>query len=204
MIGNAALSWGYLYLNIDHYLRINEIKNYSYCFRIAYYTLCMRLDRETGLSSMGTLAEVETKRKMRRRQHALHAIVNGERHYNVMLISHKQRLIGRLDELIVTNNGCYLIDYKDTNRDHGYWKTQMCAYKICAAEQGFHVLGCYIYTIPTQQYVEIHPTPRDEKRVIQLRDTIEQMITTEICPDPTPHYSKCHVCQYRRFCNDVE
>jgi CRISPR/Cas system-associated exonuclease Cas4 (RecB family) len=114
----------------DAYLRINEIKNMIYCPRISYYALCLGLDRETGLSRMGIAAEAEVKGRMRRRKHALHAVVDGERYFDVLLVSHVARLIGRIDELVATDAGVYLVDYKDTERDYGYWRAQLCAYSI--------------------------------------------------------------------------
>lgn len=192
-------------LNTDHYLRINEIKNYIYCPRISYYGLCLGLDRETGLSQMGVAAEAEVKGRMRRRKTALHAVVDGERHYDVPLVSHEARLIGRIDELIAVETGVYLVDYKDTDRDYGYWRAQMCAYRLCAVESGFGpVLGCSVYSIPTRQYHEVNFTRRDERTVLHLRDAVEALVMSEICPPPTPHTGKCRACQYRRFCNDVE
>jgi CRISPR-associated exonuclease Cas4 len=192
-------------VNTDHYLRINEIKNYYYCARITYYALCLRLDRETGLSRMGVAAEAEVKGQMRRRRTALHAVVQGERRYDVALVSHTVRLTGRIDEMVITGGGSYLVDYKDTARDYGYWRAQMCAYRLCAAEQGLGpVLGCYVYTIPTQQYQEVRLTRRDEADVMGVRDAVEAMVGHEVCPPPTPHTGKCRTCQYRRFCNDVE
>ena len=103
---------------LSTYLRINELKNYAYCPRISFYTLCLGIDRETGLSKMGIEAEAEVKTRMKRRKHALHAVVDGQRHFDVTVFSHTYRIVGRLDEVVEAADGIYLIDYKDTDRDY--------------------------------------------------------------------------------------
>ncbi len=186
------------------YLRINELKNYLYCSRISFYALCMGIDRETGLSHMGIEAEAEVKTRMKRRKHALHTVVAGKRILDVTLVSHVHRLIGKIDEVVETPEGAYLIDYKDTDRDYGYWKIQMCAYQLCAAESWIRpVQGCYVYSLPTQQYYPVEVNSHDYQGLERALHEIESMIREERCPPPTSQPGKCRVCQYARFCNDV-
>jgi CRISPR-associated protein Cas4 len=191
-------------LDTSHYLRINEIKNHLYCPRIPYYALCLRIDRETGLSHAGIEAEAEVKGKLERRRHALHAVVDGKRDFDVMLTSHVYQLIGKLDEVVWAADGFYLVDYKDTDHDHGYWRIQMGAYLLCALESDLQpIISCYVYSIPTQEYHAIKVSERD---LAQLRTTIielQTMLGTEICPPATKQFGKCRTCQYARFCNDV-
>jgi CRISPR-associated exonuclease Cas4 len=191
-------------LTTDHYLRINELKNYVYCPRITFYELCLDLNRATRLAELGIEAEKETKKRMRRRKHALHAITDGVRHLDVMVVSHAHRLIGKVDEVVETPAGLHVVDYKDTDRDYGYWKIQMQGYALCTAETlGRPILGTYIYIIPTQTYRPVKLTARDMKKLTTVIKCIETMLAQEICPPPTPHAGKCRTCQYRRFCNDV-
>src|SRR5690606_19923802 len=110
------------------YLRINELKNYQYCPRISFYTLCMSMDRITHLAELGIEAEADAKQRLRRRQHALHSITRGIRHFNVTLWSEMNQIIGQIDEVVETATGIYLVDYKDTQKDYGYWQVQMAAY----------------------------------------------------------------------------
>jgi CRISPR-associated protein Cas4 len=188
----------------DDYRRINELKNYLYCPRISYYALCLGLDRETGLSKLGIEAEQAIKGRMKRRQHALHAVVEGERLMNVLVTSHKLRLIGKIDEVVKTADGLYLIDYKDTTQDYGYWHIQMCAYQLCVNEMfDLPVLGCYIYSIPNQQYMELEFTAHTVKKLYQILEALNTMVELEQFPSPTKQMGKCRICQYSRFCNDV-
>lgn len=189
--------------SIDEYIRINEIKNYIYCPRIPFYTLCLSLDRETALSKIGIENEDITKKRMKRRKHAAHAVHNGTRHLDVPVTHHDLRLVGRVDELIMTDDGVYVIDYKDTDRDYGYWRVQMTAYKLCLTAAGHKVLDCYIYSIPDQTYHSLKLAKRDESRLKTILASLQRMIETEIIPAPTRHHRKCVTCQYERFCNDV-
>lgn len=188
----------------QHYLRINELKNYIYCPRISFYTLCLRLDRETGLSRSGIEMETETKVRMKRRLHALHRVKSGQRHFDQIVISHTLQVIGRLDEIVETPEGLYLIDYKDAVSDHGYWEIQMGAYWICSLECfGRKVLGQYVYDIGSQSYKSIQVTERTKIKVHTTIEAIHNMIKREVCPPPTNQVGKCNVCQYLRFCNDI-
>lgn len=187
----------------DLYLRINEIKNYVYCPRISYYALCMGIDRETDLSKGGIAEEQITKKRMGRRKGALHAVHEGVRHFDVPLVSHFYRLVGRLDELIETPKGVYLVDYKDTERDYGYWALQMSAYRQAAEEMGYNVLGCYVYLISSKTYNEIKLKPGDTAKLKTTAAALYAFVETEVCPPPVKQIGKCRVCQYAQFCNDV-
>lgn len=190
--------------NMETYLRINELKNYLYCPRISFYTLCLRIDRETDLSRAGITEEQVTKHRMQRRRQALHAVKSGTRHFDVPVVSHQFQLVGRLDETVETSEGLYLVDYKDTERDYGYWTLQMLAYQLCMEEAGRRVAGVYIYTIPTRQYHEIHPNQTgDLRRLEGVLQHLRRMVEEEICPPPVDQIGKCRSCQYARFCNDI-
>lgn len=191
-------------VNTANYWRINEIKNYLYCPRISFYTLCMGLDRETGLSQMGIEAEAETKVRMKRRKHALHAVHDGTRHFDVLVFSHQHQLVGRLDEVVETDDGLYLIDYKDTEKDYGYWHLQMLGYRLCLEEQQTApILGLYVYVIPQQAYKSIKVTSKHHQKLMDVVKALSRLTTEEVCPPPVSQIGKCHSCQYARFCNDV-
>jgi CRISPR-associated protein Cas4 len=190
-------------MNSDDYLRINELKNYLYCPRISYYGLCLRLDRETHLSSNGIRAEAETKQRMKRRKHALHSLHPGERLFDVPVVHHELRVVGRVDELVRTPDGVYIIDYKDTDKDYGYWAIQMLAYRLCLESMGDIILGTAVYSIPTQRYTEVKVTAKHEQQLKTVIAALHAMIESERCPAPTKTIGKCQSCQYLRFCNDI-
>lgn len=191
-------------MDTSDYWRINEIKNMLYCPRISFYALVMGLDRITGAATVGIEAEEDVRRKMQRRRGALHAVVSGERRFSMPVVSHQWRLVGRLDEMVVTEQGVYLVDYKDSDHDYGYWEIQMAAYQLCVEEKGdLPVLGCSIYTIPTRQYHAIAPGARAQRVLEKTLQMLQTMAETQLCPPPTSQAGKCRSCQYRRFCNDV-
>lgn len=190
-------------INTDGYLRINELKNFVYCPRISYYALCLRIDRETDLSRTGIVEEQATKKRMQRRKQALHALMEGRRHFDFAVVSHHYRLVGRLDEVIETDEGVYLVDYKDSERDYGYWGLQMLAYSLCMQEAKHKVKGMYIYSIPKRQYHEIQVKATDLRRLQESLAALERILTDERCPPPVSQIGKCRSCQYLRFCNDV-
>lgn len=186
------------------FLRINELKNYLYCPRISFYSLCMDMDRITRLAELGIEAETDTKRRMRRRKHALHSVAEGVRHFSVTLWSESYRIIGQVDEIVETAGGVYLVDYKDTDKDYGYWQLQMAAYMACAVECiSLPVVGCRIYTISDMTYHTVDVTAAVRKRLDRTLVAVRELVASEICPPPAKAKGKCRSCQYRRFCNDV-
>jgi CRISPR-associated protein Cas4 len=189
--------------NTDNYIRVNDIKNAIYCPRISYYELCMRIDLETDLSKAGIREEQATKTKMKRRKQALHSVHQGERKFDVALVNHELKIVGRIDEIVSTEQGIYLVDYKDTDKDYGYWKLQLTAYQLCAKEMGYTVLGCYIYIIPKKSYKEVKPTSKDVEKLRELCLKVEEIVQEENFPPPNEIASKCYSCQYIRLCNDV-
>jgi CRISPR-associated protein Cas4 len=185
------------------YLRINEIKNYLYCARISYYTLCLMLDRETDLSKGGIREEQEAKKAMKRRKHALHAVHDGTRQFDVDVVHHDLRYVGKVDEMVTTSDGVYLIDYKDTDRDYGYWQVQMLGYQLAAQAMGYTVLGCYVYIIPKKDYKSVTFKPKHQQQLTEILSALREMVETERMPESTSNMGKCLSCQYARLCNDV-
>ena len=186
------------------FLRINELKNALYCMRISYYALCLDLDRITRLAELGVEAEQETKHRMKRRKHALHSIVDGERYLSVPVWSAELQLVGQVDELIIAEDGVYVVDYKDTVQDYGYWAVQMAAYGHCVRECfEVEVKGSYVYTIPDMTYHEVNITRRTTQKLTDILDQLYEMIQTQRCPPPAKQIGKCRSCQFSRFCNDV-
>ncbi len=189
----------------DFYLRINELKNFVYCPRTTFYELCLHLNLTTASAEMGQEAEREVKEKLRRRKQALHTVVEGERRFDVTVFSHKHRLVGKIDELVLAADGIHIVEYKDTPTDYGYWKMQLMGYRLCVEESYERpVVGCWVYIIPEKRYQPITLSKRDMKKLEDTRQFILQMIEAERCPPPVKQRGKCYSCQYRRFCNDIE
>jgi len=185
------------------YLRINEIKNYLYCGRISYYTLCLMLDRTTDLSEGGIREEKEAKQLMKRRKNALHAVHDGTRQFDVDVVHHELRYVGKVDEIVTTQAGIYLVDYKDTDRDYGYWQVQMMGYQLATEAMGYTVLGCYVYIIPKKEYKQVTFKPKHRQQLTDILSALREMVDKERMPEATTNTGKCLSCQYARLCNDV-
>lgn len=185
------------------YLRINEIKNYLYCGRISYYKLCLMLDIETDLSKGGIREEQIAKKQMKRRKNALHAVHAGTRHFDVDVAHHDMRYVGKLDEMVITDGGVYVVDYKDTDRDYGYWQVQMLAYQLATEAMGHTVLGCYVYIISKKEYKQITFKPKHHHQLTSILADLREMVVSERMPEATDHTGKCLSCQYARWCGDV-
>jgi CRISPR/Cas system-associated exonuclease Cas4 (RecB family) len=125
--------------------------------------------------------------------------LRGVRHFDVLIVSHQHRLVGRLDEMVETTDG-YLVDYKDTDRDYGYWRRKL-AYKL-AGRGGYRALDAHIHhSRSTVHAVQFRPS--DTAKLKGILEALHQMIEAEVCPPPVDQLGKCRSCQYARFCNDV-
>ena len=67
----------------------------------------------------------------------------------------------------------------------------------CVVRRGF------LYMIPLRRAVEVLIDRRLRRRVLAALEAMRVVMERETMPEPTANLSKCAVCEFRRFCNDV-
>jgi len=189
---------------------VTDLKQYSYCPRIVYYTYCLPLLRPTTYKmESGTEAHREARKKEERRTLAAYGLTEGKRHFDVWVESPTLGLRGRVDMVIEVNSGAEQelipVDYKQTERKSGvHIRRQIAAYGMMVEETiGGVVRRGFIYSLLTRKAEEIALTERLREEVRQAVAALRAMVEREAMPDAPASRRACVHCEFRRFCNDV-
>jgi CRISPR-associated exonuclease Cas4 len=189
---------------------VTDLKQYSFCPRIVYYTYCLPLIRPTTYKmEAGISAHEGAGERARRRTLAAYGLKQGERHFDVLLKSEELGLRGRLDLLIQTDEwgGGELIpvEYKLTRqRVGGHVRSQLAAYGIMLEEAwGRPARSAFVYSLVTRGATRVELTEALRADVRQAVRSMREMVTREAMPEPAGSRRRCVNCEFRRFCNDV-
>lgn len=191
-------------------LRVSDLKQYSYCPRVVYYTYCVPGVRPTtfkmrmGEQAQKRVSQLETRRSLR-----AYGLKEGKRHFHVTLRSWRLGLSGQIDLVIETEEGgkrrAVPVDFKLSRRQPGpNLKVQLACYALLL-EEGWQVAveEGFIYLIPSRRGVRVPMTRRLLGRAKGLVAEVRAMVESQRMPPPTPRRARCVDCEFRRFCNDV-
>jgi CRISPR-associated exonuclease Cas4 len=187
---------------------VTDLKQYTYCPRVVFYTYCLPLIRPTTYKmESGIAAHDKAAEKARRRTLSAYGLEEGKRHFDVWLTSHILGLRGRVDLVIEVAHGHELIpvEYKQTRRAVGqHVRLQLAAYGLMLEEMwDGHVERGFVYSLLNRKAEEVRLNQRlrhgAQTTVIEMR----QMVAQEAMPDPPRARRQCVNCEFRRFCNDV-
>lgn len=187
-------------------LRVNDLKQFEYCPRIVFYNTVMPLDRKVSFKMQrGSEAEFRLDALEKRRGLRRYKLGEGERRFHVWLHSERLGLSGKMDLLIVTQEGYFPVDFKYTRgRPRRNHISQLAGYAVLV-EDHFHaqVDTGFIYLAPIGELVAIQMTAEVKQEVPQRLAEIRSMIKEEILPPPTPVRARCHECEFRNYCGDI-
>ena len=187
-------------------LRVNDLKQYTYCPRIVFYQYVMPVAKKaTFKMEHGRQAEVEFTKLEKRRGFKRYNLENAERTFNKWLSSVKYGLSGRIDLLLRTEDELYPVDFKYTfqeaQRNHF---VQLAAYGIIAEDAySLPARTGFIYLLPQEKAVEVEFTKQLREELFAMVACIRQMIHSESMPEPTEVRDRCVECEYRNYCGDI-
>jgi len=187
-------------------LRVNDLKQYEYCPRIVFYNTVMPLDRKvTFKMQRGTEAEFQLDALEKRRSLRRYKLSEGERRFHVSLHSERLGLSGKMDLLIVSEQGYFPVDFKYTRgRPHRNHISQLAGYAVLVEEQyQTEVETGFIYLAPVGELVAIKITQELKKEVAERLAMIRDMVREELLPPPTPMRARCSECEFRNYCGDI-
>src|SRR5579872_2355226 len=96
-------------------LRVNDLKQFEYCPRIVFYNTVMPLERKVSFKMQrGSEAEFRLDALEKRRSLRRYNLADGERRFHVWLHSERLGLSGKMDLLIVSQQGYFPVDFKYT------------------------------------------------------------------------------------------
>jgi CRISPR-associated exonuclease Cas4 len=187
-------------------LRVNDLKQFSYCQRIVFYQYVMPVEKkatfkmEEGKRAEEIIDKLEQRRSLRK-----YRLAEGKRLFHVWLRSERLGLAGKLDLLIESQRGLFPIDFKYTSgrvqKNHVY---QLCGYALLVEEnyQQPVTLG-FIYLIPQDEVVVVDLSQERKEETLRMLEEMRTMIETEKMPEPTPVRSRCAECEFRNYCGDI-
>lgn len=189
---------------------VTDLKQYTYCPRVVFYTYCLPLLRPTTYKmEAGVAAHEKAGERERRRTLSAYGLVEGERHFDVWVESPILGLRGRVDLVIEVGEGegreFIPVDYKHTRRRTGpHIRRQLAAYGMMLEEtwRGIVRQG-FVYSLVTRKAEEVALTERLRGEVREMVAAMQEMVEREAMPVPPRSRRPCVNCEFRRFCNDV-
>jgi len=191
-------------------LRVSDLKQYSYCPRVVYYTYCVPGVRPTTFKmQMGEQAQKRVSRLETRRTLRAYGVEEGKRHFHVALRSWELGLSGQVDLVIEAQvdgkRRAIPVDFKLSRRPPGLnLKVQLACYALLLERTWqTKVTEGFIHLIPSRSRVRVAMEQRLLRKAKALVAEVRAMVESQRMPPPTPRRARCVDCEFRRFCNDV-
>jgi CRISPR-associated exonuclease Cas4 len=187
---------------------VTDLKQYAYCPRVVYYTYCLPLLRPTTFKmEAGIAVHEDEKRREQRRSLRPYGLPQGERHFDLDLLSEELGLRGRMDLAIRVEGEtpeAIPVEYKNSVKVGTHVKRQLAAYSLLLQEAwDLPVQRGYVYSIPLRRAEEVRLTPALLGRVRTQLQQMRDMVRDEHMPPAPSRRSRCVSCEFRRFCNDL-
>ncbi|MBE2181781.1 MAG: CRISPR-associated protein Cas4 [Anaerolineae bacterium] len=184
---------------------VTLLKQYIYCPRVVYYETCTPGIRpRTYKMQAGSEAHDRERERAARRTLTAYQISEGERHFDVRIISRRLGLSGMIDEIVLTPHEAIVIDYKLTGRARDNHLIQIGAYGMMV-EEAFNlpVQRGYIYLIDLHRFESVPIDGPLRNSVLETLKSMDRIRLYEYMPPPVESRFKCESCEFRRFCNDI-
>jgi len=186
----------------EGYLTVVEVKRYAYCPRIVFITHVLHFEEVTS-EAMQMGVEKHNESIVAPLVSKLKAVKVLS---DVMLVSERLKISGKLDFLLLTKFGEYVpveIKWAESEKGRIKWdhKFQLTAYALLV-EECFKttVKRCYAYYLRDRRLVEVMLDNGLKNLVIKMIVKMHEMVEREIDPGIKVPPSKCRSCGYRAFC----
>lgn len=188
-------------------LRVADIKQYLYCPRVIYYNYVLPVERKVTFKMQhGREEHVDIDRLEQRRTLRRFRLEEGERCFQVALLSERLGLSGVLDLLIVSPAGYFPVEYKVTEGgptlNHKY---QLVAYAMLV-EDAFRcsVRSGFLYLSPRRRLVEIAITDSSRLHARRVMGAIRRLVAEGRLPPVRHRFGRCRDCEFLNYCRDVD
>jgi len=199
-------------MNLEHHsprqfeLTVTDLKQWVYCPRIPYYHHVMPVGiARTYKMQRGRDVEAAVEAMEKRRGFRRYGLERGERRFGVWLHSAALELSGKLDLLIITEDACYPVDFKDTEGGVRYnHRIQLAAYSLLVEENLTRPVPiAFVYLVPSRQLVTVPVGAKEREEVTRAIAEMRRVIEQENMPGPTPVRARCVACEFRNYCADI-
>lgn len=186
-------------------LTATDLKQYAFCPRKFFYGRCLPGFRpRMPKMDDGRAAHPKEARLQARRGFSPYGLEGGERRFDVRVSSERLGLSGLLDEVIITPEAAYPMDYKLATWASPSFVAQIAAYCLMI-EDAWQVASPAGFLV----FIEQGAVERVEVDA-GLRQQIEgwlaemrKLVAEERLPPPTDERERCAACEYRRLCGDA-
>ncbi len=192
------------------FFTVTDLKQYTYCPRIVYYTYCLPLIRPTTYKmEAGARAHEKAEGRERRRTLAAYDLEEGKRRFDVWLKSPILGLTGKVDLVIEVEKDeqreLIPVEYKQTRKRIGkHIRLQLAAYGMMLEEmEDGQARRAFVYSLLKRRAEEIRLSDKLRREVEATVKQMHEMVERETMPDPPRSRRQCVNCEFRRFCNDV-
>jgi CRISPR-associated exonuclease Cas4 len=186
-------------------LPISLLKQYSYCPRVVYYEICTPKVRPVTYKMLaGNHAHEHERSRAARRSLFAYQVPEGERRFDVRILSATLSLSGLIDEIVITPDEAMVVDYKMSDWTGDNHLIQIGAYSLLA-EEAFNlpVNRGFVYLMKARRFEEVAIDGLLRNSVMETLQNIRRIRDYEYMPPPVEAKNKCTSCEFRRFCNDV-
>jgi CRISPR-associated exonuclease Cas4 len=187
-------------------LRVHDLKQWTYCPRIVFYSYVMPVDKKrTYKMQYGRSAEEAIDRLEKRRKLTEFGLAEGRRQFHVRFSSCRLGLVGRLDLLVDSPTGLFPVDFKASERRvHANHVVQLSGYALLLEERVQRIVERgFIFLIPIEKIVPVEITPERKQDARTLIDEIRSAIVRGATPPATEVRARCENCEYRNYCGDI-
>jgi CRISPR-associated exonuclease Cas4 len=189
----------------EKFVTITLLKQYTYCPRVVYYETCTPGVRPTTYKMQaGTDAHDYERKRAARRSMAAYQIPAGERRFDVRLLSPTLYLSALIDEVVITDDEAFVVDYKLAEWAGDNHLMQLAAYSLLL-EEAFNlpVHRGFIYLMKSRQFESVPIDAALRNSVLETLESIARIRLYEYMPPPVEQKNKCESCEFRRFCGDI-
>ena len=189
-------------------IRLTDLKNWGYCPRVVYYhrlmpeAAPMTGKMRSGLKAQELIEKLELRRTLDR-----YNFVGSRRIFGQWLSDESLGVSGRVDLILLREETmeAAVVDYKLTSGDPGYnHLLQVHGYAVLV-ERAYRVRvdHAFLYRIPDESVFVMPIEEEGRHRVVSAIESIRNMISEQVLPEPTPVRSKCTDCEFANYCGDV-
>ncbi|MEW5800947.1 MAG: CRISPR-associated protein Cas4 [bacterium] len=183
---------------------ISDVKQYIDCPRVVFFSYILPLEKKCSPPIPGNYQDVFEKLEHRRKLKKYH-LDEGERLFQVPLISTRLGLSGQLDLMVKSREGLFPVEFRNTGQKPAKSQLyQLTAYSLLLEDlYGILVNWGFVYLLPLHDIEVFHITRELKRRTLDILISIREMIKKELLPIQPRNRSQCADCEYQNFCGDV-
>jgi CRISPR-associated protein Cas4 len=189
----------------DFYITTNDVKQYSYCERIAFYNHILGKVPITYSMEKGKKFEEHINKNSIEKELESYGYTNTILDFGVLLESKKLGLKGKLDCLAQCEQGIFPIEIKYSDNPTIY-TNQLISYALLVDEAFSTVVktAYFYYGKEKNTKLTAKNISEEEKTYVNgLIKEIKRCIIIGERPLPTSDAFKCPYCEFKNFCDDV-